>query len=251
MTQSLGVGAQFGGKCSATTCASSVPRHGASLPIGLGVSCSADRQALGKITRDGVFLEEGSSTIRRNICPEIDTSKLGGEVEVKIGLNKPMQEILAQLAKFPVKTRLSLTGSMIVARDAAHAKLREHGSSAAGATSCPTISEPSGLLCGPGQDTGGLCLGRVRADHCGADGFVRRRVPGRRRLDGDAGERQSRRPRARRRKKYGGFYARLDRRHRHQPCRALHQEGRSVSDIPVPAWKRSGASRCWISRRSS
>src|ERR1700728_670946 len=124
MTQSLGVGAQFGGKyfCHDVRVIR-LPRHGASLPIGLGVSCSADRQALGKITCDGVFLEELEHNPAKYL-PEVDASKLGGEV-VQIALNKPMQEILAQLAKCPIKTRLSLTGPMIVARDLAHAKLRE------------------------------------------------------------------------------------------------------------------------------
>jgi hypothetical protein len=117
MTQSLGVGAQFGGKyfCHDVRVIR-LPRHGASLPIGLGVSCSADRQALGKITKDGVF-SRSSSTIRRNICRRSTTEQaLGGEV-VKIDLNQPMKEILATLSKYPIKTRLSLTGTLIVARD--------------------------------------------------------------------------------------------------------------------------------------
>src|SRR3954470_11877358 len=124
ITQSLGVGAQFGGKyfCHDVRVIR-LPRHGASLPIGLGVSCSADRQAMGKITKDGVFLEELEHNPAKYL-PEVDTSKLGGEV-VKIDLNKPMKDILAQLTKYPIKTRLSLTGPMIVARDLAHAKLRE------------------------------------------------------------------------------------------------------------------------------
>jgi len=124
MTQSLGVGAQFGGKyfCHDVRVIR-LPRHGASLPIGLGVSCSADRQALGKITRDGVFLEELEHNPAKYL-PEVDTSRLGGEV-VQIDLNRPMRDILAELAKYPIKTRLSLSGPMIVARDLAHAKLRE------------------------------------------------------------------------------------------------------------------------------
>jgi fumarate hydratase, class I len=124
LTQSLGVGAQFGGKyfCHDVRVIR-LPRHGASLPIGLGVSCSADRQALGKITRDGVYLEELEHNPAKYL-PEVDTSRLGGAV-VDIDLRKPMKEILAQLAKHPIKTRLSLTGPMIVARDLAHAKLRE------------------------------------------------------------------------------------------------------------------------------
>jgi fumarate hydratase class I len=124
MTQSLGVGAQFGGKyfCHDVRVIR-LPRHGASLPIGLGVSCSADRQALGKITREGVFLEELEHHPAQYL-PDIDAARLGGEV-VQVDLRKPMKEILAQLAKYPIKTRLSLTGPMIVARDMAHAKLRE------------------------------------------------------------------------------------------------------------------------------
>ena len=124
LTQSLGVGAQFGGKyfCHDVRVIR-LPRHGASLPIGLGVSCSADRQALGKITRDGVYLEE----LERNpaqYLPDVDPATLGGEV-VHIDLRRPMKEILAQLSKHPIKTRLSLTGPLIVARDLAHSKLRE------------------------------------------------------------------------------------------------------------------------------
>jgi fumarate hydratase class I len=124
MTQSLGVGAQFGGKyfCHDVRLIR-LPRHGASLPIGLGVSCSADRQALGKITKDGVFLEELEHNPAKYL-PEVDAAALGGEV-VKIDLTRPMKEILAQLTKHPIKTRLSLTGPMIVARDLAHAKLRD------------------------------------------------------------------------------------------------------------------------------
>jgi fumarate hydratase class I len=124
MTQSLGVGAQFGGKyfCHDVRVIR-LPRHGASLPIGLGVSCSADRQAVGKITRDGVFLEELEQHPARYL-PDIDGEKLGGKV-VEIDLRKPMKQILADLSKHPIKTRLSLNGPMIVARDLAHAKLRE------------------------------------------------------------------------------------------------------------------------------
>ena len=123
MTQSLGVGAQFGGKyfCHDVRVIR-LPRHGASLPIGLGVSCSADRQVLGKITKDGVYLEELEHNPAQYL-PAVEQA-LGGEV-VKIDLNRPMEDILATLSKHPIKTRLSLTGTMIVARDSAHAKLRE------------------------------------------------------------------------------------------------------------------------------
>jgi fumarate hydratase, class I len=124
MTQSTGVGAQFGGKyfCHDVRVIR-LPRHGASLPIGLGVSCAADRQALGKITRDGVFLEELEHHPAQYL-PDVDQNKLGGAV-VKVDLGRPMKDILAQLSQYPVKTRLSLSGTLIVARDLAHAKLRE------------------------------------------------------------------------------------------------------------------------------
>ena len=124
MTQQLGVGAQFGGKyfCHDVRVVR-LPRHGASLPIGLGVSCSADRQALAKITRDGIFLEQLEQHPAR-FLPEVDEAVLGGDV-VNIDLNRPMADILADLGRHPIKTRLSLTGTIVVARDMAHAKIRE------------------------------------------------------------------------------------------------------------------------------
>jgi fumarate hydratase class I len=124
LTQSLGVGAQFGGKyfCHDVRVIR-LPRHGASLPIGLGVSCSADRQALGKITKDGVYLEELETNPARYM-PDVDEATLGGEV-VRVDLSRPMSEVLAELSRHPVKTRLSLSGPIIVARDLAHAKIRE------------------------------------------------------------------------------------------------------------------------------
>ncbi|NKK00585.1 fumarate hydratase [Rhizobium leguminosarum] len=124
LTQQMGVGAQFGGKyfCHDVRVIR-LPRHGASLPIGLGVSCSADRQAKGRITRDGIFLEQ-LETDPSKYMPEIDEAKLS-ESTVRIDLNRPMAEVLAELSRHPVKTRLSLTGTIIVARDLAHAKIRE------------------------------------------------------------------------------------------------------------------------------
>ena len=124
LTQNLGVGAQFGGKyfCHDVRVIR-LPRHGASLPIGLGVSCSADRQALGKITKDGVFLEQLEADPSQYL-PDLDDSAFDGD-HVDIDLNQPMQAILAKLSQYPIKTRLSLTGTLIVARDSAHAKIRE------------------------------------------------------------------------------------------------------------------------------
>ncbi len=124
MTQRLDIGAQFGGKyfCHDVRVIR-LPRHGASLPVGIGVSCSADRQAKAKITRDGVFLER-LETNPAHYLPDVDERKLSDGV-VRIDLTRPMSEIRAALSRHPIKTRLALTGPMIVARDLAHAKLRE------------------------------------------------------------------------------------------------------------------------------
>ncbi len=124
MTQEMGIGAQFGGKyfCHDVRVIR-LPRHGASCPVGIGVSCSADRQMKGKITKDGVFLEQ-LETNPAKYLPDITTDTLGGDV-VDIDLRQPMKDVLAELSKHPVKTRVSLTGTLIVARDIAHAKLKE------------------------------------------------------------------------------------------------------------------------------
>ena len=124
LTRTLGIGAQFGGKyfCHDVRVVR-LPRHGASLPIAIAVSCSADRQAKGKITKDGVFLEKLERE-PAHFLPETTDEHLDGEA-VSINLNQPMQEVLATLSKYPIKTRLSLNGTLIVARDIAHAKLKE------------------------------------------------------------------------------------------------------------------------------
>jgi fumarate hydratase class I len=124
LTQKTGIGAQFGGKyfCHDVRVIR-LPRHGASLPVGIGVSCSADRQVKGKITREGVFLEK-LETNPAQYLPEVTDQELPGEV-VEIDLSQPMSEIRAKLSQYPIKTRLSLSGPLIVARDIAHAKLRE------------------------------------------------------------------------------------------------------------------------------
>ncbi|MEZ5092037.1 fumarate hydratase [Nocardioides sp.] len=126
LTQGFGIGAQFGGKyfCHDVRVVR-LPRHGASCPVAIAVSCSADRQALGKITADGVFLEQ-LETDPASYLPDTTEADLisGGEV-VRIDLNRPMSEILTELSQHPVKTRLSLTGPLVVARDIAHAKIKE------------------------------------------------------------------------------------------------------------------------------
>ncbi|MBO9524396.1 MAG: fumarate hydratase [Nocardioidaceae bacterium] len=131
LTQSFGIGAQFGGKyfCHDVRVVR-LPRHGASCPVAIAVSCSADRQALGKITAEGVFLEQLEMD-PAHYMPDAGVAETitsgegsGGEV-VEVDLNRPMSEILAQLSSYPVKTRLSLTGPLVVARDIAHAKIQE------------------------------------------------------------------------------------------------------------------------------
>jgi fumarate hydratase class I len=124
LTVGFGIGAQFGGKYFVHDVrVIRLPRHGASLPIGIGVSCAADRQALGKITADGVFLE-ALETNPAQYLPEIDEEEFGGEV-VRIDLSRPMSEIRRTLSSYPVRTRLALTGPMVVARDIAHGKLQD------------------------------------------------------------------------------------------------------------------------------
>src|SRR5579883_924765 len=124
LTRAMGIGAQFGGKyfCHDVRVIR-LPRHGASVPIGIGVSCAADRQILGKINEKGVFLEE-LETNPAKYLPDVDGEKLGGEV-VRVDLTRPMAEVRRTLSQYPIKTRLSLSGPLIVARDIAHAKLKE------------------------------------------------------------------------------------------------------------------------------
>ncbi|PRX51241.1 homodimeric fumarase (class I) [Prauserella shujinwangii] len=124
MTRQFGIGAQFGGKyfCHDVRVIR-LPRHGASCPVGVAVSCSADRQAKAKITAEGVFLEQLERDPAR-FLPDVTDDELSDEV-VEVDLNRPMAEIRAQLSRLPVKTRLSLTGPLVVARDIAHAKIAE------------------------------------------------------------------------------------------------------------------------------
>jgi fumarate hydratase class I len=124
LTRGFGIGAQFGGKyfCHDVRVVR-LPRHGASNPVGIAVSCSADRQALGRITADGIFLEQLEEDPAR-FLPEVVDTDLPGDV-VSVNLNQPMKDLLAELTRYPVKTRLSLTGTLVVARDIAHARIGE------------------------------------------------------------------------------------------------------------------------------
>jgi fumarate hydratase class I len=125
LSQETGIGAQFGGKyfCHDVRVIR-LPRHGASCPVAMAVSCSADRQMLGKITKDGIFLEQLETDPAR-FLPDVTHDDLQDTPVVQIDLNQPMSAIRAELGKYPVKTRVMLTGPLVVARDIAHAKLKE------------------------------------------------------------------------------------------------------------------------------
>jgi fumarate hydratase, class I len=156
LTRTMGIGAQFGGKyfCHDVRVVR-LPRHGASVPIGIGVSCAADRQILGKIDADGVFLEE-LETNPAKYLPDIEEGSLGGPV-VRIDLTRPMAEIRRTLAQHPIKTRLALTGPLIVARDIAHARLKEQLDR--GETLPPYIRDHAIYYAGPAKTPSGYASG--------------------------------------------------------------------------------------------
>ncbi|MBL8753334.1 MAG: fumarate hydratase [Planctomycetes bacterium] len=156
LTRKNGIGAQFGGKyfCHDVRVIR-LPRHGASCPVGIGVSCSADRQAKGKITADGVFLEQLETNPAR-FLPEVEPAQLAGDV-VRIDLNQPMAAIRAQLAKHPIRTRFSLSGPMVVARDIAHARMQER--LAAGQGLPQYIKDHVVYYAGPAKTPAGMASG--------------------------------------------------------------------------------------------
>ena len=190
ITREMGIGAQFGGKyfCHDVRVIR-LPRHGASCPVGLGVSCSADRQAHGKITKDGVFIEQLEDD-PAHYLPEI---KMGSENDksndvVKVDLNQPMAEVLKTLSKCPVATRLSLSGSLIVARDIAHAKLQERLNK--GEPLPQYMKDHPVYYAGPAKTPEGKASGSFGPTTAGRMG-LRRRVPKSRRLYDHARQRQS------------------------------------------------------------
>ena len=210
------------------------------------MSCSADRQAMGKITRDGVYLEQLESNPAQYM-PEVDTSKLGGEV-VQIDLNKPMKEILAQLTKYPIKTRLSLSGPMIVARDLAHAKLRERLEKGQGLPDyfknhpvyyAGPAKTPAGYASGAFGPTTAGRMDSFVADFQKAGGSMVMLAKGNR---SGAGARRASSTAA-------STSPRSAARLRTSPSTASRRSRRW--NTPSSAWRRSGESRWWISRRSS
>ena len=188
LSRNIGIGAQFGGKyfCHDVRVIR-LPRHGASLPVGIGVSCSADRQILAKLAPAGVFLEQ-LETDPAKYLPETTDDHLGSDA-VAVDLNRPMTEIRRQLSSYPVKTRVMLTGTMVVARDIAHAKLKECLDRGEGLPAY--LKDHPVYYAGPAKTSGGLCNRIVRANHSRAHGQLRGGVPEGRWVAGDAGEGQS------------------------------------------------------------
>ncbi len=223
LTQSFGIGAQFGGKyfCHDVRVVR-LPRHGASCPVAIAVSCSADRQALGKITAEGVFLEQLERDPAKYL-PEVTEEKLADDV-VEIDLNRPMDDIRAELSKYPVKTRLSLSGPLVVARDIAHAKIKERLDAGDGMPQY--LKDHAVYYAGPAKTPGGLRVGLLRPDDGRPDGLLRRPVPGRGRLHGDAGQGQPVGPGHQRLQGARWLLPRLDRRPRGPARPGLHQARR-------------------------
>jgi len=156
ITRRIGIGAQFGGKyfCHDVRVIR-LPRHGASCPVAIAVSCSADRQALGKITRDGVFLEQ-LETDPAQYLPDAAGDELDTEV-VRVDLSQPMAQVRAELSKYPIRTRLSLTGPLVVARDIAHAKIAER--LAAGEPMPDYLRDHAVYYAGPAKTPAGYASG--------------------------------------------------------------------------------------------
>ena len=189
LTRRFGIGAQFGGKyfCHDVRVVR-LPRHGASCPVAIAVSCSADRQALGKITAEGVFLEQ-LETDPAQYLPDTTDEHLDDEATWCGSTSTGRWPRSGpSCRRYPVKTRLSLTGPLVVARDIAHAKIKERLD--AGEPMPAYLRDHAVYYAGPGQDARGLRLRLVRADHGRADGLLRRAVPGRRRLARHAGQGQ-------------------------------------------------------------
>ena len=226
ITRKIGIGAQFGGKyfCHDVRVIR-LPRHGASCPVAIAVSCSADRQAVGKITAEGVFLEALETDPAQYLPDPASVASDATEV-VSIDLSRPMAEIRAELARYPVKTRLSLTGTMVVARDIAHAKIAERLD--AGEPMPSYLRDHPVYYAGPAKTPAGYASGLVRADDGRPDGLLRGAVPGRRRVAGHAREGQPVRGCHRGVQAPRRVLPRLDRRRGGATRAGLHHQGRGA-----------------------
>jgi fumarate hydratase class I len=173
LTRQFGIGAQFGGRyfCHDVRVVR-LPRHGASCPVAIAVSCSADRQALGKITPEGVYLERLETDPAR-FLPEIGDEHLTADDVVRVDLNRPMAQIRAELSSYPVKTRLSLSGPLVVARDIAHAKIAERLD--AGAEMPSYLRDHAVYYAGPAKTPAGFASGSFGPTTAGRmDSYVER-----------------------------------------------------------------------------
>ncbi len=218
----LGIGAQFGGKYFAHDVrVVRLPRHGASCPVGMGVSCSADRNVKAKINKDGLWLEELDHAPGRLIPAQYRTGK--HEHGVKIDLNRPMKEILAELTKHPVSTPLLLTGTLVVG--ARHRARQVQGAHRRREGRARVPAQAPGLLRRPGQDAEGEGLGLVRPDHRRPHGLVRRPAPVERRLAGDDRQGEPLAAGHRRLQEVRRLLPRLHRRPGRGARRGEHQEG--------------------------
>ena len=225
ISRNTGIGAQFGGKyfCHDARVIR-LPRHGASCPVAIAVSCSADRQALGKITREGIFLEQLEVDPAKYL-PDITHQELPGEV-VDIDLTMPMNEIRAKLSRYPIRTRLNLSGPLIVARDIAHAKLKERLDRGDGLPQY--MKDHAVYYAGPAKTPAGYASGSFGPTTAGPHGQLRRPVPAARRLDGDAREGQPLERGHRRVQEVRRLLPRLDRWSGGAARAGLHQEGRGA-----------------------
>ena len=187
LTRNIGIGAQFGGKyfCHDVRVIR-LPRHGASLPVGIGVSCSADRQILAKVTPEGVFLEELERDPAKYL-PETTDDILGGNV-VHVDLNRPMDQIRAGLSRYPRQDTPVAYGH--AGRRARHRPRQAEGAAGSRRGSARLFQGSPDLLRRSRQDAGRLCYRQLRSHHGGPDGQLCGRVPAGERFDGDAGERQ-------------------------------------------------------------
>mgnify|MGYP000249554734 CR=1 FL=1 len=242
--QNLGLGAQFGGKYFAHDIrVIRLPRHGASCPVGMGVSCSADRNIKAKINRDGIWIEKLESNPGKYIPEHL---RQAGEGEaVKVNLNQPMSEILALLSQYPVSTRLSLSGTIIVARDIAHAKLKELIDNGEACRSTSKITR-STTPARPRRRTVTPPAPSARLPQ--AHGLIRRSAAVARREQDHAGERQPQPAGHRRCHKHGGFYLGSI----GGPAAVLAQQSiRSLSAWRIRnwGWRLSGKSKWKTSRR--
>ena len=220
LTRQFGIGAQFGGKyfCHDVRVVR-LPRHGASLPVAIAVSCSADRQAMAKITSEGVFLEQLETDPSRYV-PDVQEDDLDEDV-VRIDLDRPMAEIREELAKYPVKTRVSLSGTLVVARDIAHAKIKERLD--AGEPMPQYLRDHAVYYAGPAKTPEGYASRLVRSHHRRAHGHLCGAVPGRGRIVRHARQGEPLRPGHERLQVARRLLPRLDRRPGRQARPGQHQ----------------------------